>query len=255
MSRLFFKFLHLIKGSSRQFSFSFISKQTHEIETILSKIYDLIDPKDLKSSGHIETILNQSNFLIKEIDILVGTINGYIKIGKTLLNLDFPEDIETIRHIHENIKNFDIFIFKLFQGQKFSLSTNEEIIEALKIKRKNPGKLKNSILRLQNSCSLIETYSIILNEEEISKSAHKIKFFLETFSLKVDDSDFENERENQNIIQNFIEPINSLRIEGMKLYTSSKTFNKENFKVSSKDIWAKAILFVYYETKNIMKKK
>ncbi|MEC7182935.1 MAG: ATP-binding protein, partial [Bdellovibrionota bacterium] len=31
-------------------------------------------------------------------------------------------------------------------------------------------------------------------------------------------------------------------------------FHKETFKISSKDIWAKAILYVYYETKNIMKK-
>ena len=37
-----FKFLHIIKGSSRQFSFSFISKKTHEIETILSNIHELI---------------------------------------------------------------------------------------------------------------------------------------------------------------------------------------------------------------------
>ena len=249
-----FKFLHIIKGSSRQFSFSFISKKTHEIETILSNIYELIKTSELDSDEKHKNISCKAEHLLKEMDQLVGIINGYIKIGKTLLNLDFPEDAETIRHIHENIKNFDVFIFKLFQGQKFSLSTNEEIIEALKIKRKNPGKLKNSILRLQNSCALIESYSIVLNEEDISKSAHKINYFLETFSLNPESSDIENERENQNIIQNFIEPLNQMRTEGIKLYSSSKTFNKETFKVSSKDIWAKAILYVYYETKNIMKK-
>ncbi len=249
-----FKFLHIIKGSSRQFSFTFISRKTHDIETILSQINELIKKSELDDDERYKNTSIKTDYLLKEMDQLVGIINGYIKIGKTLLNLDFPEDSETIRHIHENLKNFDVFIFKLFQGQKFSLSTNEEIIEAIKIKRKNPAKLKNSILRLQNSCSLIESYSIVLNEEDISKSAHKINYFLETFSLNPDTPEIESERENQNIIQNFIEPLNQLRIEGIKLYSSSKTFHKETFKISSKDIWAKAILYVYYETKNIMKK-
>ena len=246
-----FKFFHIIKGSSRQFGLTFISQKTHELETLLSNIYQKIKETDYPVESFYSECHTEIELMITETHHLVGIINNYIKVGNSLLNLEIPVDEETLLNLHENLKNFELFIFKLFQGQKFSLKNNEEIIEALKIKAKKVNKFQSSMKRLEKSLFTIQEYSKILNEEEIIKSSNKLIHNIQRFPITENDQDNIDE---ESIIHNFIEPIHAIKNEGLNLFCSSKPLQKNSFVLSSKDLWVDLILLTYYETKTLLKK-
>ena len=87
-----FKFLHIIKGSSRQFSFTFISKKTHEIETILARIHELTDNIDLNDNEKFKNISMQvaamNPIALNEENVSKEVIEKEIEIAKEQLRAE-----------------------------------------------------------------------------------------------------------------------------------------------------------------------
>ncbi|MEE2743677.1 MAG: ATP-binding protein, partial [Bdellovibrionota bacterium] len=248
----FFKLLHIIKGSSRQFSFSYISNKTHEVETTLSKIYQKIEEEKNPSQLFYQKSQQEFEDLVQETYDLVGIVGHYIQIGNTLLSLEFPEDLESLNDIHDNFKVFELFIFKLFQGQKYSLKNTEEVLASFKVKRENQGKFNTALAKIEKVCLNMRDLGKILNEEAITQSSEKIIEFINTVT---NERNKKKELEEVFITNSFIDPVQKIREEQTRLFCSSKSLQKKTFSLSEKNSWLDMISLTYYETKTLLHKE
>ena len=191
--RTLFQNLHSLKGNSRIFGLSLISREVHKLENemagflskekYVSEMNENLKGPDLSKFPTRESITqNLENERKKNISDLIqhlyglhGTINSYLKAAKIVFGLVFKEDLDFKEKIHSSAMHLEVLFAKLLnlssRGQSFN-----QIRETLNNNINKNHEIAEEIRKINHS---IKGISRALQEKALSSQVHNFEGIFE----------------------------------------------------------------------------
>ena len=223
--------LHTLKGESRVFGFSSISKKVHNLET------------DLLNFSKEKNILS-INIIIQNLYTLNGEIISYLQSANDIFQLDINETGELFKNLHKQFINFE-FSLTTFFGSIPQITRYPEMKQALD----DVSSRKNKKELISRNLHSLKSLSCCLNEKTLTSYFSKLEERI--FSIDYENLEFFQDIEDDlflllrktidemktKITKAKLETGLSIRSKSFldfffytyKLYNSLENFNKQDF--------------------------
>ena len=177
----FLRDLHTIKGNSRIYGLSLISKCTHDIESNFSS---------LRSKPFNEWTTEQISDFTQDLYGLQGQINEYLWPAEEILGVESEQDKMLKEEYHEGLKEFEYWLSHLYSFEEiYGIRGEKTASESLvtKIKNFDPDYRDQILLAIKRQLHGLKGISRSLGNSNLSKEIHTLEthiFELENENLK-----------------------------------------------------------------------